>query len=672
MILGRFIESSTVTGTQIRLDNNQYLRARNFANTSDVNILKVTTSNLIEFKSTPYVETQGRLALYSEIETIQTEVEYLYGQLTEVTDDISAIQGDIVDIQNEIDDIQNEVLNFALKDLSNLTPTAIPVGVNLESVNTSQVSSTSFRIKTLDQTISNSGRIELRSGIITSSGTSNYSSGAVQVTSGSNNNANAVVGNVSTGGVSLNSGAITGGSSGNTGTASVSTGGITATLPYLGSTGSSFLQTGFISASANSSGSSGNIILNTGILNPSLGVTQTGSTGLVNITSGQLGTPGSSNNGKVVGSTGFITIASGSSFGVTNEGQTGSVNIQTGSNLGIGFSGNVRIRSGSSENSIVAPSSSSSGYVFLNTGKSRAASSGTLSLFTGIISPSRTQVPNFGTYNEDLNFDNSANLSSGTGNISLFTGYIQSSLNNQNTGTFLIQTGSTDGLGATGPIQIFTGNQTNIGNSGDINIFTGSVNSGNRGYVSIDGSYISVNSKQIKNLADGTDPTDAVNLSQLDTAVSEVQSFYGSFYSTQTQTNLVPDIARAMTFNSVDEAYGVSIVSASQITFSEPGIYNIQFSAQLSNANGSKQEVDIWLSKNGTNVPFTNSQEKISGLVDSISAWNFFIRVTAGDYCELYWSSPSNDVSILYTGAKTGPDRPETPSIILTVNRISI
>ena len=150
----------------------------------------------------------------------------------------------------------------------------------------------------------------------------------------------------------------------------------------------------------------------------------------------------------------------------------------------------------------------------------------------------------------------------------------------------------------------------------------------------------------------------------------ESQDFYGSFYSSQTQDNLVPDIARAMTFNNTDEANGVSIVSNSEITFDSGGLYNIQFSAQFTHSNSSSQDIDIWLAKNGTNVPFTNSRETLAGQVSIISAWNFFVRVNAGDYVEIYWSSPSDDVIIEYTAAQSGPTRPETPSIILTVNKI--
>jgi len=51
----KFLESDAVTGAKIRLDNQQYLRGRNAADSADVNIAKVNASDLIEFSAAPYV-----------------------------------------------------------------------------------------------------------------------------------------------------------------------------------------------------------------------------------------------------------------------------------------------------------------------------------------------------------------------------------------------------------------------------------------------------------------------------------------------------------------------------------------------------------------------------------------------------------------------------------------
>jgi hypothetical protein len=53
-IVTKFIQDNAVTGAKIRLANAEMLRARNAANTADVNILTVNTSNNVEFQALPY------------------------------------------------------------------------------------------------------------------------------------------------------------------------------------------------------------------------------------------------------------------------------------------------------------------------------------------------------------------------------------------------------------------------------------------------------------------------------------------------------------------------------------------------------------------------------------------------------------------------------------------
>lgn len=52
-IIRKFITSDAVDGTKVKLQNNQYLRARNAADSADINIIKVNASDVIEFASMP-------------------------------------------------------------------------------------------------------------------------------------------------------------------------------------------------------------------------------------------------------------------------------------------------------------------------------------------------------------------------------------------------------------------------------------------------------------------------------------------------------------------------------------------------------------------------------------------------------------------------------------------
>lgn len=145
---------------------------------------------------------------------------------------------------------------------------------------------------------------------------------------------------------------------------------------------------------------------------------------------------------------------------------------------------------------------------------------------------------------------------------------------------------------------------------------------------------------------------------------------YGSFYSNVTQTNPVANTAMAMTFNNTFHANGVSVVSGSQLTIPKAGTYNIQFSAVASKTGGGTSNVDIWLSKNGTNVDWTNTQLPITASVPQVLAWNFVETANAGDYFQLMWSSADTAISLSAIAPQAGPTRPGTPSVIVTVTPV--
>lgn len=52
-IIKKFIADDSVADEKIRLDNNAYLKARNAADSGNVNLLKVNASDVIEFASLP-------------------------------------------------------------------------------------------------------------------------------------------------------------------------------------------------------------------------------------------------------------------------------------------------------------------------------------------------------------------------------------------------------------------------------------------------------------------------------------------------------------------------------------------------------------------------------------------------------------------------------------------
>jgi len=142
---------------------------------------------------------------------------------------------------------------------------------------------------------------------------------------------------------------------------------------------------------------------------------------------------------------------------------------------------------------------------------------------------------------------------------------------------------------------------------------------------------------------------------------------YGYFYDTTTQTAASINTAYGMTFNSVGFSRGVTIGSpTSRIYVDRPGLYNIQFSAQLDKTSGGTAFIYIWLRVNGVNVNDSASQIRIQGNnAEIVAAWNYLHEFNVGDYFEIMWSTDDTSCQILAAAASTPV--PGIPSVILTV-----
>ena len=125
--------------------------------------------------------------------------------------------------------------------------------------------------------------------------------------------------------------------------------------------------------------------------------------------------------------------------------------------------------------------------------------------------------------------------------------------------------------------------------------------------------------------------------------------------------------------NSYDpQSNGVYVTAGSRITVANTGVYNIQFSAQFDKTDSGRDDVEIWLSKNGTNVPDTSTIVADDGNnAKFVAAWNFVVPMNANDYVELKWYSDDLDMRLLARTAGTNPIRPAIPSVIATVTQVT-
>ena len=158
-----------------------------------------------------------------------------------------------------------------------------------------------------------------------------------------------------------------------------------------------------------------------------------------------------------------------------------------------------------------------------------------------------------------------------------------------------------------------------------------------------------------------------------------VNNPYGAFEDTTDQT-ATANTATVMTFNTTDFSNGVVVESGSKLRVSQAGIYNLQFSVQFDNTDTQEHDVSIWLRQDasgaGTDIAgsaglvgIPSSHGGISG--HTIAGWNYFIKLNANDFVEIWWSTPNTAVTIQAYAAGTSPTRPSTASVVATMTFVS-
>jgi hypothetical protein len=172
-------------------------------------------------------------------------------------------------------------------------------------------------------------------------------------------------------------------------------------------------------------------------------------------------------------------------------------------------------------------------------------------------------------------------------------------------------------------------------------------------------------------LGDSNNRNTQVSLDTLADSGSLIKKSYGSFYDTTSQTASLADTIYAVNHNSTDLSNGVSIVSGSRITVSEPGTYTIISTHQYVHNTGGVVTITGWLRKNGVDVDYSGTDLRLKGNGDKdLYAINYFVEAEAEDYYELMWSANGTDTFIVATPARTSPIRPAVPSVITTINRV--
>ena len=168
----------------------------------------------------------------------------------------------------------------------------------------------------------------------------------------------------------------------------------------------------------------------------------------------------------------------------------------------------------------------------------------------------------------------------------------------------------------------------------------------------------------------------AIDLLGVGQAGSFVSGNYLSAVSLQGQTINVPYNPTRVEGFSVLESNGISVSGGGldEIYFSKTGLYNVQFSLQVTNNDNQAHLFYVWGAINGVSIPISSSIMTVHSTHGGkkghmIAALNLFISVTAGQYFNLVWTGDNIDIAT-ETIPSPGNPIPVSPACILTISEV--
>lgn len=149
-------------------------------------------------------------------------------------------------------------------------------------------------------------------------------------------------------------------------------------------------------------------------------------------------------------------------------------------------------------------------------------------------------------------------------------------------------------------------------------------------------------------------------------AISQSKIPYATFF-TQTDQSVGVNTATVVN-NWVEADTNRAYLDGNNMYVQETGDYFFQFSAMFTKTNASSGTADMWIRKNGVDVPDSNTRITLSGsnaeIVMSVST---ILDLDAGDYLQLVCSASATNTLISHSPAGVGP---AVPGVIATLNLV--
>lgn len=143
-------------------------------------------------------------------------------------------------------------------------------------------------------------------------------------------------------------------------------------------------------------------------------------------------------------------------------------------------------------------------------------------------------------------------------------------------------------------------------------------------------------------------------------------------FNTAEQFFAAPNVAEPVEFNATYLSYGLQLKSGStsEIEALVNGVYNFQYTGQLSSSSSSAKTAYLWIARDGVDIGYSARAITLTSNNESKEAtWAFNIDLQAGQYIEMRMAVDDTDLH-LHAEVAASP-HPGIPSSVMTVNYVA-
>lgn len=149
-----------------------------------------------------------------------------------------------------------------------------------------------------------------------------------------------------------------------------------------------------------------------------------------------------------------------------------------------------------------------------------------------------------------------------------------------------------------------------------------------------------------------------------------ISEAYGSFSDTTNQTVAAINTPTVISFDTQPVTDGITLVSGTQVTVPNTGIYAISFSVQITSTSSSAKNLWFWPRVNGSDIPGSTIMQTITNSSTTmVVSRNGLFPLTAGDYVEAWWAADSLNITL--EAAAATAFSPATPSVTLAIHQVA-